>query len=480
MDWSALQIDNENELQDSTGCSICCLEADQLLVILQKLPLLSILAFGMTCRRFRVLVDSDTLWAHVCRQEWGNIAVDAWLKFGRNAKVGWKSLHRQMLALKSITWQRLQQGDISPSARASHSMVSFFEKVTVFGGGYNGGRHLDDTWSAPFPEDFSNSIQWQQISIGIPGGRFAHSCTLVGNVLILFGGINDHGTRQNDTWINKGLNASNMGGQNSWQSLKVAEAPSPRGAHAGCYAGDKKVVIYGGIQSDGIRLDDTWVLDLSERPLPTWHKVVTACSPPARSGHTLTWVGGKQTILFGGRGTKFEVMNDVWLLDMETESPEWVELRSGELHAVRSFPPPRMGHCSPAAQAGHSFPAPRAGHSATLIFGGRVLIYGGEDSRRCRKGDVWLLDPMAGIPIRHGSSTLVARSEGGSRSGRRFWRKLKQWGERPSKRSFHAACTVRSGCGVLVFGGMVDGELMPAAAGGLGFDAELFLLQLTP
>lgn len=466
MDWSALKETYINDaycIEDNSSCSICCLGADQILGILQKLPVLSILAFGMTCRCFRVLADSDTLWAHVCRQEWGNRAVDAWLDFGRNAKISWKGLHRQMLSLSSVTWRRLHQGEFAPSARASHSMVSFSEKVTIFGGGYDGGRHLDDTWATGLPEDFSKNIHWQQISFGIPGGRFAHSCALVGNALVLFGGINDQGTRQNDTWINKGISTTHMGGQNLWQSLEVAAAPSPRGAHAGCYAGDRKVVVYGGIQSDGTRLDDTWALDLLERPLPTWRKIVMTRTPPARSGHTLTWVGGKQMVLFGGRGTKFEVMNDVWLLDMEAEFPEWIELRSGELHPMCSSP------------------APRAGHSATLIFGGRVLVYGGEDSRRCRKGDVWVLDPMAGIPVGHGASTVLGRKEAGDRrSGRRLWRKLKQWGERPSKRSFHAACTVHSGCGVLIFGGMVDGELLPAAAGGLGFDGELFLLRLCP
>eukprot|EP00250_Pteridium_aquilinum_P004973 c15143_g1_i1 orf=183-1580(-) len=465
MDWSVLDetYERADEREDSSSCSICCLGADQILGILEKLPILSVLAFGMTCHRFRDLADSDALWALVCRREWGNRAVDAWLDVGGNINIGWKSLHRQMLALSSITWNRLHQGDFAPPPRASHSMVSFSERVIIFGGGYDGGRHLDDTWVAPLPEDFLKGIDWQQTSIGIPGGRFAHSCTLVGSTLVLFGGINDHGTRQNDTWINKGISAPNGEGRSFWQILEVAASPSPRGAHAGCYVGDRKVVVYGGIQSDGIRLDDTWSLDLSEKPLPAWHKVITPCSPPARSGHTLTWVSGKHIILFGGRGTKFEVMNDVWLLDMEEESPEWVELRPGELHPLRSSP------------------APRAGHSATLIFGGRVLIYGGEDARRCRKGDVWVLDPTAGIPVGTSSSTRVLRNEAGSsRVGRKFWKKLKQWGERPSKRSFHAACMVHAGCGVLVFGGMVDGELLPAAAGGLSFDAELFLMRLSP
>lgn len=468
MDWSFCQktdnVRNDGEQGEEEGDhGICALGADQVLAILEYLPVLSVVAFGMTCRRFRELADSDALWAFICRREWGSNAVDAWPSSGNNSNLGWKDLHRQMLALGSVTWHRLHQGDIVPAARASHSMVTASDKMVIFGGGHDGGRHLDDTWVAPLPVDVSENIAWQQTSVGIPGGRFGQSCTVVGDTLVLFGGINDHGIRQSDTWISKQVNFENS---SVWQLLEVAAAPCARGAHAGCFAGDIKVVVYGGIGSDGIRLDDTWLLDLSEKPLPAWRKVNTFISPPARSGHTLTWVGGKCMVLFGGRGTKFEVLNDVWLLDMEGDLAEWVELRACELHPK------------------HGVPSPRAGHSATLIFGGRVLIYGGEDAKRCRKGEVWVLDPSAGIPVGNVSTCTDIHyrnmQKNRSKFNRKFWKKLKQWGQPPTKRSFHGASSVHFGRAVLIFGGMVDGESVPTASAGLAFDAGLYLLQLAP
>ena len=44
------------------------------------------------------------------------------------------------------------------------------------------------------------ALENKQVNSGIPSGRFGQSCTVVGDLLVLFGGINDHGIRQNDTW----------------------------------------------------------------------------------------------------------------------------------------------------------------------------------------------------------------------------------------------------------------------------------------
>jgi hypothetical protein len=438
------------------------LGSDQVLAILYYLPVQAVISFGLTCHRFRQLAETDALWAYICTREWGSMAVQAWPAVGKE-RGGWKRVYRQMLFLKAVSWHRFHQEDLWPTQRASHSMVAVAGKVAVYGGGCAGGRHLDDTWVAPLPSQIGDGVGWQQICVGIPSGRFGQSCTFVQEALVMFGGINDKGTRQCDTWVNLGISGP---GSSSWQLLEVVSSPPSRGAHSGCYGGDKKVVIYGGIGSDGLRLGDTWMLDLAESPA-TWHEVITPVAPMPRSGHTLTWIGGKRMVLFGGRGTHFEVLNDVWVLDMEDEFPSWVELRACELQPVQDAP------------------VPRAGHSATLIFGGRILIYGGEDARRFRKGDVWVLDPSAGVQICSSSSCIPnfsQRSDNsiGNKLARRFWKKLKQWGQPPSKRSFHGACALDSGHSILVFGGMVDGEIMPAATAGLDFDAELYMLQLVP
>lgn len=446
-------------------CKLSTLGSDQVLAILVCLPVQSVIAFGLTCKRFRVIAESDDLWACICNREWGSRAVHAWPVLSKDRK-GWKRVYRQMLMLKAASWRRVRQLDVGPAPRASHSMNSIAGKVTVFGGGCTGGQHLDDTWVASVPSGIPDSISWQQTSVGIPSGRFGQSCTVVENKLVLFGGINDKGTRQCDTWVNNGLGKETCQGSAGWELVEVATCPPSRGAHAGCYGGESKVVIFGGIGSEGVRLRDTWVLNLAEVP-PSWHEVFTPLdvAPCARSGHSLTWIGGKKMVLFGGRGTRFEVLSDVWLLDMEESSPVWVELMACEFQSL------------------HDWPTPRAGHSATLIFGGRILIFGGEDARRSRKADAWVLDPMAAVQAGRTSSSTASypkKSQFGDKLAPRFWKKLKQCGQPPSKRCFHGACALESGHSILVFGGMVDADLLPASITGLGFDSELHMLQLIP
>lgn len=155
-------------------------------------------------------------------------------------------------------------------------------------------------------------------------------------------------------------------------------------------------------------------------------------------------------VLFGGRGSGYEVLNDVWLLQMSEGQFKWVQI----FYDLQSIP------------GGVSLP--RVGHSATLILGRRVLIYGGEDSQRHRKDDFWVLDISSILSNQMQPSTIRTN----------MWKRLKTKGYNPNRRSFHRACTDDSGCYIYVFGGMIDGVLRPGEASVLKFDGELFLVEL--
>ncbi|ERN12458.1 F-box/kelch-repeat protein At1g51550 [Amborella trichopoda] len=438
-------------------CYISSINSDLLQSILQLLPLPSLLSFSMTCKSFNSIASSDSLWEQICIKDWGNHSFEALLSSSLSTmKPNWKNLYKKVRQLSSLQIHRLNQDHVCPPPRASHTLNLISDSLVLFGGGCEGGRHLDDTWLAHIGGRPTRGVIWQKISSGIPSGRFGQTCCNIDNALILFGGINENGARQNDTWVCHILPNLSL----SWTPLDVGPPlPPPRGAHASCYAGPNRMVIHGGIDLDGLRLGDTWLLDLSNGwDLATWRKIMTLPpSPSARSGHTITWIGGGRMVLFGGRGPGFEVLNDLWLLDIASEAPEWVELMN--------YAPNVLGGL---------VPSPRVGHSATLVLGGRILIYGGEDSYRRRNDDLWVLDPNA-IP------TIKARveiSEPTNFGGRKVWKKLRPEGHIPSPRSFHRACADESMRHVYVFGGMVDGLVQPSEAFGLIFDAELHLVEL--
>ncbi|GBG60371.1 hypothetical protein CBR_g4329 [Chara braunii] len=514
---------------------IMSLAPDHLLIILQLLPAPSVLSFSMTCRHFQALAENDAVWYRLCKLDWGAEAVDgddgSGLALLRRRRQGWMHVYREVATLRSATWRRVSLGDVLPRSRASSIICLVSKRLILFGGGSSGGRHLDDTWImdagqlllTPTLHHGQGSNLWSRICEDrSPPGRFGHMGTAMGKMLLLFGGFNDTGMRLSDTWIcelrssSAGVGVEGEGNSAeeswSWRQVDVRAAPPARGAHAGSFVPGGKVVIFGGINDTGVRLCDTWLLDLEHNP-PCWQEIRTVVRPPSRSGHTLSWVGGGQLVLFGGRSARFEVLNDLWLLDLEElPGPVW-----RELWPVRG----RGERGGGGGDEDIEWPSPRAGHSATPVLGGRLVVIGGEDKNMRRKSDTWILDPRAWgesgyggggregkekdnkasaagvvgnndkLPPRCSTASSCMRGAGGGSnaggggrggrfSGRKLWRRLKIRGDVPRRRSFHSACALEGGCSIVVFGGMVDGELSPQATRGLEFNGDMFVLQLVP
>lgn len=127
---------------------IASLAQDHLFSILLRLPVDSILSFAMTCKRFRSLASSDTLWESLCRRDWGHKQVDAF-KYSCNQyrmmmmTVPWMRLYRQVTQLESLSCRNISDPDgdlVLPNPRASHSLNFVSNCLVLFGGGCEGGQ----------------------------------------------------------------------------------------------------------------------------------------------------------------------------------------------------------------------------------------------------------------------------------------------------------------------------------------------------
>lgn len=124
------------------------LAQDHLFTILLLLPVDSILSFAMTCKRFRALTYSDTLWESLFRRDWGPISVDAFKSSNHNhhhhhhQQLPWMRLYKQVSQLDCVSCRKLSDPDdeiVLPNPRASHSLNCVSDCLVLFGGGCEGG-----------------------------------------------------------------------------------------------------------------------------------------------------------------------------------------------------------------------------------------------------------------------------------------------------------------------------------------------------
>ena len=96
-----------------------------------------------------------------------------------------------------------------------------------------------------------------------------------------------------------------------WDSLEPATTPPERGYHAISYAGDDKVLLFGGYDNP-VTYNDTWLYDLSEG---TWTQMNPDTVPHGNSFIDMAYLGGDNILLFGGNdGTTNDSIT--WVYDV--------------------------------------------------------------------------------------------------------------------------------------------------------------------
>jgi TIR domain/Galactose oxidase, central domain len=240
----------------------------------------------------------------------------------------------------AYTWTAIDPTRPSPTARSAHAMAydQVTRRVIMFGGLNEAGAALDDTWAY----DPRASVWTELTPLGkVPPARSGHALAYdpVTHRLIMFGGFGDAGVPLNDTWAYDPE-------ANAWTELTpLGTAPPTRSAHAMVYdPATHRLIMFGGFGDAGAPLNDTWACDPKAS---AWTELKPiGISPSARSACAMDY---DQTsglvIIFGGQDSAGTSLNDTWAYDSADNT--WMKLEPSGIQPLA-----RAGHAMVYDQAG--------------------------------------------------------------------------------------------------------------------------------
>lgn len=253
------------------------------------------------------------------------------------------------------------KGDVPPGC-AAYGFVCEGTRMFVFGGMIEYGKYSNELYELQ-----ATKWEWRKMQPEAPDNdappcpRLGHSFTLVGERILLFGGLanesddpkNNIPKYLNDLYILETRGAHSHNGK--WIVPKTyGESPPPRESHTGvsftCKStGKLYLLIYGGMS--GCRLGDLWLLDIDTM---TWSKPCTkGRAPLPRSLHSATMINNKMYV-FGGwvplvindsKATterEWKCTNTLAVLNLDSMTWENVTMDTVEENVPRS----RAGHCA--------------------------------------------------------------------------------------------------------------------------------------
>lgn len=220
--------------------------------------------------------------------------------------------------------QVISNSPSKPCARMGHSCSVYRNSMFVFGG-FNHPRTLDDLWEFNFPLS-----RWEEhVPTGAPPrDRYRHSSVVLGDRLIIFGGINSQRERFNDVHVYEIA-------QRCWFKLELGSSPtpSPRSFHqALSIAGDMYVI--GGVVDSGNKSGDFWRLTNFSASIRTSSSIaekktgwslLSASGLVPRTGH-VACVSQQRIIVFGGQDEAGSYLSEMQMFDIN--SGQWSRLES--------------------------------------------------------------------------------------------------------------------------------------------------------
>ena len=211
-------------------------------------------------------------------------------------------------------WTLTQTGIANnPSERTGMGMAYDGTNLALFGGkGPAGTGYMNDTW-AWNGSAWTNPIANDGYNNGLTIRTAPYMAAMSGGV-VLFGG-KDYNHTLNDTWIWNG---------SSWALQSPAASPSIRLDAAFASNGTNKAVIFGGANGS-YALNDAWSWNGT-----TWTLLATNTPPCVRKGAVMAWYPtGSYFLLFGGSDSNGNLLNDTWTFD---GTSTWTKLTPAGFH----------------------------------------------------------------------------------------------------------------------------------------------------
>ncbi|KAL7267535.1 Negative regulator of mitotic exit [Rhizina undulata] len=237
---------------------------------------------------------------------------NAFIVFGGDTKQDERDVLDETLYLLNTStrqWSRATPSGPRPSGRYGHTLNILGSKLYVFGGQVDN-YFFNDLVAFDLNTLQSVGSRWEVLvpagdaTTDVPAPRTNHTMVTWADKLYLFGGTNGS-IWFNDVW-------SYDPRSNLWTQLDcIGYIPSPREGHAAALVNDV-MYTFGGRNSEGQDLGDLAAFRISSRRWYTFQNM--GPSPSARSGHTMTQCGAKIIILGGEPTTPPRSLDELQLI----------------------------------------------------------------------------------------------------------------------------------------------------------------------
>ncbi|KAL7792641.1 hypothetical protein V8C37DRAFT_121964 [Trichoderma ceciliae] len=236
---------------------------------------------------------------------------NAFIVYGGDTKIDDNDILDETLYLLNTStrhWSRALPAGPRPSGRYGHSLNILGSKIFIFGGQVEG-FFMNDLSAFDLNQLQSPTNRWEilikaEASPKMPAARTNHSMVTFNDKMYLFGGTNGF-QWFNDVWCYDPA-------VNKWAQLDcIGYIPAPREGHAAALV-DDVMYIFGGRTEEGTDLGDLAAFRITQRRWYTFQNM--GPSPSPRSGHSMTTVGKSIVVLGGEPSTASPSTNDLGIL----------------------------------------------------------------------------------------------------------------------------------------------------------------------